>query len=211
MTDETKAPERIWIDWKRANAEFLAYDEEPQTPFSDCHDGYVRADLHEAALLAANTRADGAYAQALRVLKAALDWANKHRLGRALEHRLGNRAVRLVINVAPQDVVAQAARDVLAERARQVSAEGWTPEHDDTHRHGELAIAAAVYARHAGRVKKEDRAFYSLLPPGTWPWAKEWWKPSTPRRDLVKSCALCLAEIERLDRKEARALAGDRP
>ncbi|SHI12508.1 hypothetical protein [Pollutimonas bauzanensis] len=34
---------------------------------------------------------------------------------------------------AQPDPATAAARDVLAERRRQVEAEGWTPEHDDTH------------------------------------------------------------------------------
>ncbi len=44
--------------------------------------------------------------------------------------------------------VSDAANDVLAERQRQVLQEGWTPEHDDTHSSGEMAGAAACYARH---------------------------------------------------------------
>ena len=32
------------------------------------------------------------------------------------------------------------------ERARQIAKEGWTPEHDDNHTKGELAIVAALYA-----------------------------------------------------------------
>lgn len=31
---------------------------------------------------------------------------------------------------------------IAAERARQISREGWTPEHDDEHRNGEMAISA---------------------------------------------------------------------
>lgn len=88
--------------------------------------------------------------------------------------------------------------DVLAERQRQVEAEGWTPEHDDEHRNGELARAAACYT------------LPILLDPGEtpfgWPddWDADWWKPTTRRRDLVKAGALILAEIERLDRAEAQ-------
>ena len=37
----------------------------------------------------------------------------------------------------------QAVKDVLEERQRQVSSEGWTAEHDDSHKGGQLAIAAA--------------------------------------------------------------------
>ena len=33
-----------------------------------------------------------------------------------------------------------------------------------------------------------------------WPWAPEWWKPSSYRRNLIKAGALIIAEIERLDR-----------
>ncbi|MCM0757438.1 hypothetical protein M7775_02505, partial [Sporomusa sphaeroides DSM 2875] len=35
---------------------------------------------------------------------------------------------------------------IAAERQRQISQEGWTPEHDDQHANGELALAAACYA-----------------------------------------------------------------
>ncbi|MEB3421767.1 hypothetical protein VK682_24660 [Salipiger manganoxidans] len=38
-----------------------------------------------------------------------------------------------------------------------------------------------------------------------WPWDRKWWKPTTPRRDLVKAGALIVAEIERLDRAALRA------
>ncbi|MBR8123266.1 hypothetical protein KDW39_08900 [Burkholderia multivorans] len=85
-----------------------------------------------------------------------------------------------------------AARDVLAERRRQIDAEGWTAEHDDEHLMGDMALAGACYAIHAsGR-----SAHNSFM----WPWPIEWWKPTTPRRDLVKAGALILAELERLDR-----------
>lgn len=32
-----------------------------------------------------------------------------------------------------------------------------------------------------------------------WPWSLNWFKPSSPRRDLVKAGALILTEIERID------------
>ena len=84
-----------------------------------------------------------------------------------------------------------AAHDVLVERRRQVEVEGWTPEHDDAeHLPDELALAAASYI-----CADEGDA-----PPAIWPWDWRWWKPSTPRRNLVKAGALILAEIERLDR-----------
>jgi hypothetical protein len=100
-----------------------------------------------------------------------------------------------------EGVLTPAARDVLAERQRQVTAEGWTPEHDDEHANGDLALAAAWYAASAGGVPWSDDV------PSFWPWADQWWKPTTPRRDLVKARALIIAEIERIDR--AAASTGD--
>ena len=105
---------------------------------------------------------------------------------------------------------AKAAADVLAERDRQISAEGWTPEHDDEHDRGELSRASACYVMQS--------ALDTIATPGLadatrhmvrelWPFARGWWKSSGSRRDLVKAAALILAEIERLDRAEARANA----
>ena len=89
----------------------------------------------------------------------------------------------------------QAAQAVLAERRRQIEAEGWTPEHDDQHTMGELADAAACYARSSWF---EDGA--TPYRPSFWPWEEKWWKPTSQRQMLVKAGALILAEIERLDR-----------
>jgi hypothetical protein len=94
-----------------------------------------------------------------------------------------------------------AAQDVLIERQRQMSVEGWTPEHDDEHGPGALALAAAAYALDAGEAldsfapANEQRA-----EPLFWPFSSEWWKPVNPRRSLTKAAALILAEIERIDR-----------
>lgn len=97
--------------------------------------------------------------------------------------------------------VPQAWLDVQAERRRQVEAEGWTPEHDDAHSHGEMARAAACYALAGSSAPNDGTA--ALLVSLAWPWDEQWWKPSTARRDMVKACALGLAEIERLDRVAA--------
>ncbi|MFG9185003.1 hypothetical protein ACLHXT_08345 [Pseudomonas aeruginosa] len=94
--------------------------------------------------------------------------------------------------------VPQAWLDVQAERRRQVEAEGWTPEHDDEHADGQMARAAACYALAGSSAPNDGTA--ALLVSLAWPWDEQWWKPSTARRDLVKACALALAEIERLDR-----------
>ncbi|MEM5449881.1 hypothetical protein [Paraburkholderia guartelaensis] len=91
-----------------------------------------------------------------------------------------------------------AERDVLAERARQIAQEGWTPEHDDKYRDHEMSCAAACYAMYTLAYPAGD-------PPPAWPWAPDWWKPTTHRRNLVKAAALLLAEIDRLDRAGGEA------
>lgn len=110
-----------------------------------------------------------------------------------------------------------AARDVLAERAGQVSREGWGPAHDDAHRLGELALAAACYALDgaerthqvdlfSGIGKRQVRAGWFDIKRLLWPWDWAWFKPKTDRRrNLVIAGALVLAEIERLDRVAAKA------
>jgi hypothetical protein len=121
-------------------------------------------------------------------------------------------------NAALDSVVVElppAHADVLAERKRQVDAEGWTPEHDDEHNGGELAAAAAAYTLHAAdHMHPYSQGDGGDEAPSCWPWHDElagrgegpertepaWWKPGTPRRDLIKACALILAEIERIDR-----------
>lgn len=125
----------------------------------------------------------------------------------------------ITVNNAP--TLTQAAADVLAERKRQIEQEGWTPEHDSAHRDGSLSQAAACYASNAatwlgmvqsGAKNLMDAGRYAELSPLRlrWPWAAEWWKPKTPRRDLVRAGALILAEIERLDRAAATQESGDR-
>jgi len=119
---------------------------------------------------------------------------------KAIEH---NRALDETPISIPQTAT-DAARDVLAERQRQVSVEGWTADHDDELDGGEIAAAAAAYAlRAADNLHPQsngDGDYADGTPPDMWPWHEDWWKPATPRRDLVKAGALILAEIERLDR-----------
>ena len=87
---------------------------------------------------------------------------------------------------------------VAAERRRQVESEGWSPAHDDTHRGNAMLHAAITYALAAASDRSPQRL--SELARRWWPWSFEWWKPITPRRDLIKAAALIVAEIERLDR-----------
>lgn len=92
--------------------------------------------------------------------------------------------------------------EIAAERRRQIEVEGWTAEHDDRHRPGDLAAAGACYAQSA-YMSVEDRFFWTDigLVPIEWPWGRAWWKPTTARRDLIKAAALIVAEIERMDRE----------
>lgn len=83
---------------------------------------------------------------------------------------------------------------VIAERHRQQAGEGWTAAHDDEHSRGELAGAGAAYLMTAG-LKSET-------PPASWRWSRDFWKPTDFRRDLVKGCALGIAEGERFDRSK---------
>jgi hypothetical protein len=103
---------------------------------------------------------------------------------------------------SPDAIVIDAAvADIVKERCRQIESEGWTPEHDDAHAHGELAGAAACYA-----IQSTDHWAKTQIPI-LWPWATGWWKPTTSRRDLIKAAALIVAEIERLDRAARDAAA----
>jgi hypothetical protein len=96
----------------------------------------------------------------------------------------------------------QAAVDVLAERRRHIEVEGWTPEHDDRHRHDSMSIAAACYALN-------DTGSRIVNAGWLWQWtgwADSWFKPRDKRSNLVRAGALILAEIERLDRAAAHGI-----
>lgn len=100
----------------------------------------------------------------------------------------------------------QAEVDVIIERRRQIEVEGWTAEHDDQHINFDLAKAGAAIALFAAKTDLQ-RSAGPLNRPNFWPWSPKWWKPTDRRRDLVKSAALIVAEIERLDRAAAKAAA----
>lgn len=91
----------------------------------------------------------------------------------------------------------------LEERQRQINEEGFSAELDDQYIKGELAYAAACYsfaAKDAGVDLQLGEADC------TWPWAKEWWKPSEdPQRNIIKAMALLSAEYDRLERAKAAA------
>lgn len=92
---------------------------------------------------------------------------------------------------------------IAAERRRQIEVEGWTPEHDDTHRDGEMAVAGACYALNT--MNDCDGPQTRFVGAELWPWLDDWWKPSGDRiRDLEKAGALIAAEIDRLTRSEQK-------
>jgi hypothetical protein len=90
---------------------------------------------------------------------------------------------------------------IAAERERQIKGEGWTLEHDDAHKYGELAAAASCYAHHANCQIRKFQPSYIKNRPSDWPWDAKWWKPSAfPVHNLVKAGALIVAELDRLAR-----------
>ena len=97
--------------------------------------------------------------------------------------------------------------EIAHERRRQISSEGWSPAHDDEHAKGEMASAAACYALPQDQRWNLDARDYRKIIEHIWPWNARWWKPGDRRRELVKAGALIVAELERLDRIAARALA----
>lgn len=113
---------------------------------------------------------------------------------------------------------------ITAERLRQVAVEGWTPEHDDEHKRGELANAAACYAatKPIGFIDRRPATGLEIpyefgetattrlssggknwIPIGTctdaWPWSPEWDKRQKHDRvrRLAIAGALIAAEIDR--------------
>ncbi len=90
---------------------------------------------------------------------------------------------------------------IAKERERQIDQEDWTPEHDDEHGDGSLALAAATYAMHGAGIPLQH--LNNSPVPAMWPWDAKWWKPKDPIRDLVRAGALIAAEIDRLQRRGA--------
>ncbi len=91
-------------------------------------------------------------------------------------------------------------RMIAEERARQIKEEGWTCKHDDLHSHGQLAMAAAVYAMPS--IVRDNLH----LVVRAWPWASCWFKPTPKNRikELAKAGGLIAAELDREQRLERR-------
>ena len=95
---------------------------------------------------------------------------------------------------------------IAAERKRQIEQEGWTLEHDTGYTHGELAGAGSAYAMSAAAALASGITTPIKAPPPFFRFGVDFWKPTTPLRDLVKAGALIAAEIDRLLRAEAKAV-----
>lgn len=94
---------------------------------------------------------------------------------------------------------------IKAERLRQISQEGWSLDHDRTHKKHELALAASSYLNAVASPDEEGDESGKVRPCWDWPWSKKWWKPSEdPVRNLVKAGALIAAEIDRLESLKAK-------
>lgn len=148
------------------------------------------------------------------------EWIPGPRWSFADLERLRFKRVVFVPQAPPPDDLepTEHAKDVLAaigaERARQITREGFSIEHDDAHRHGELLHAAAAYAINVGIAQKYrekrmdadefDACIRETPVPRFWPLADSWWKPKGARHDLIVAAALLVAEIERIDREEAK-------
>lgn len=97
--------------------------------------------------------------------------------------------------------------EIALERCRQVASEGFDITHDDKYEFGELARAAACYSHTAGLGLAAEAGmsvpwlhYTEAGMPPQWPWALAWWKPKSPREDLVRAAALIVAQIEAIDR-----------
>lgn len=106
------------------------------------------------------------------------------------------------------------------ERQRQIQKEGWTPEHDDEHEDGSLAMAAVCYATPVRVFERTMNYDAQIVFEDPWPssWDGDWDKRAVYGEDgelpdpatytaseridlLTKAGALIAAEIDRLLRQ----------
>lgn len=106
-------------------------------------------------------------------------------------------AIAVLETEDPASVLALA--DVAHERVRQIKGEGWSLEHDDQHKDGELSAAAGVYATMGcPRLNEYAKCLVGGLPPMmSWPWAPSWYKPRSPHRNRIRAAALLVADLAR--------------
>jgi hypothetical protein len=112
-----------------------------------------------------------------------------------------DKAVKRLMELDQESVFALA--DIAEERVRQIESEGWTPEHDDQHAHGEMVAAAGCYAIAAYAPLGENCSYWDETSKianavrALWPWDWKWWKPKSRHRNQVKAGALLVAELAR--------------
>jgi len=94
---------------------------------------------------------------------------------------------------------------IAKERKRQIDVEGFSAEHDDELINDELSNAAACYALSPEYLAMNVDDGGSLLHT-VFPFNMEWYKQTMGdrKRDLVKAGALVAAELDRLNRMEAK-------
>lgn len=93
----------------------------------------------------------------------------------------------------------------IRERLEQIEKHGFTPDHDQQHGAGELALGAVAYVRagladYLGDIA--DPAISEAF--SLWPWP-DLFRPTDYRGNLVKAIAMLWAEIDRIDIAEAQA------
>lgn len=93
---------------------------------------------------------------------------------------------------------------IAEERQRQIEKEGWTPEHDDGHDGGELAMAAVAFAAHPAKVYTTQEYAERFDFRRVLPFNERGHFKDSELRNLVIAGALIAAEIDRLQRASAR-------
>lgn len=117
-------------------------------------------------------------------------------------------AIRLAPGEAPPALTG--VQLIAEESHRQRTEKGFTVEHDaetygaDDHKRLHLGEAATCYAINA---VSNGGQFFAIEE--NWPWNLAWWKPESPRADLIKAGALIAAQIDLLDYLEAQQSKDD--
>lgn len=85
-------------------------------------------------------------------------------------------------------------RLVQKKRGKQIHKHGYSPKHDDTHSHGELARAGAILAEYA----------VSHTACLAWPFAERFSPDASDVENRINAAALIVADLDRELRKEAQ-------
>lgn len=145
-------------------------------------------------------------------------WAQEHERVRQMYRDMVKAGLDAALTVVGLGVIAReelakhdiaqpgALQDIAIERRRQVEDEGFSTDRDDCYGCGELALAGAAYAAY-GSAQADGSITIGTRALDLWPWRSAWWKPKDRRSNLVRAGALIVAEIERIDRAAAKAVA----